>query len=86
MGADLQRGHFLTKMHVKTKELDPVGGRGGSGYCNISVCFLVILQNRTLTGSLYFIDIFLYAAVGGSAFLLLMMLIATSITVVVCRK
>ena len=24
-GADLQCGHFLAKMYVKTKELDPVG-------------------------------------------------------------
>ena len=27
-GTDLQQGHFLAKMYVKTKELDPVGGRG----------------------------------------------------------
>ena len=25
-GADLQRVHFLAKMYVKTKEIDPVGG------------------------------------------------------------
>ena len=26
-GVDLQRGHFLTKMYVKMKELGPIGGR-----------------------------------------------------------
>ena len=25
-GVDLQRGHFLVKMYVKTKELGPIGG------------------------------------------------------------
>ena len=25
-GANLRHGHFLAKMYVKTKELDPVGG------------------------------------------------------------
>ena len=28
-GTDLQRGHFLAEMYVKTKELGPVGRRGG---------------------------------------------------------
>ena len=26
-GVDLQRGHFLVEMYVKTKELGPIGGR-----------------------------------------------------------
>ena len=29
-GANLQRGHFSAKMYAKTKELDPVGGGGGT--------------------------------------------------------
>ena len=28
-GASLRRIHFLAKMYVKTKEIDPVGGGGG---------------------------------------------------------
>ena len=27
-GTDLRRGHFSVKMYAKTKELDPVWGRG----------------------------------------------------------
>ena len=27
-GTNLQRVHFLAKMYVKTKEMDPVGGGG----------------------------------------------------------
>ena len=46
-GVDLQHGHFLVKMYVKTKELDPVGGHtpeifvcrsaNGDSYCSTSI-------------------------------------------------
>ena len=29
-GANLRHRHFLAKMHVKMKELDPIGGEGGA--------------------------------------------------------
>ena len=31
-GVDLRHGHFSVKMHVKTKELGPVGGRAPQNF------------------------------------------------------
>ena len=37
-GANLRRLHFLAKMYVKTKEIDPVGGARAGGTTWIRQC------------------------------------------------